>query len=291
MTDKILCIYHGGCTDGVAAAWAVWRALGERVEFYPGVYQQEPPDCSGRDVVFVDFTYKRPVIERIASVARSVLILDHHKTAEADLVPPPDGVTVEFDMGRCGALMAWDHYHNSDARPLMLIDVDARDRWVKGRSADNDALIMALRSYPHDRAAAGGMWALLFKAWDRLMDPRHRQELLVEGRAINRYYQLRVDDALALAADWRINGMTVPAANCNYSLVSDVAGTLAESTHGVGAGWYVDGDRVVFSLRGRKGVDVSELAKIFGGGGHAGAAGFAVPVAQVDFAAREVLAT
>ena len=37
-----LCIYHGGCTDGIAAAWVVWRADPTYV-FYPGIYQQEPP--------------------------------------------------------------------------------------------------------------------------------------------------------------------------------------------------------------------------------------------------------
>lgn len=37
---KPLCIYHGGCDDGFAAAWCVRKALGDDVEFYPGVYQK-----------------------------------------------------------------------------------------------------------------------------------------------------------------------------------------------------------------------------------------------------------
>ena len=58
-----LCIYHGGCDDGFAAAWCVRAALGDEVEFYPGVYAKEPPDATGRDVLMVDFSYKRPVLE------------------------------------------------------------------------------------------------------------------------------------------------------------------------------------------------------------------------------------
>ena len=62
--SKVLCIYHGGCDDGFAAAWAVRRALGADVEFYEGVYQTPPPDCADRDVMLVDFSYKRPVLSR-----------------------------------------------------------------------------------------------------------------------------------------------------------------------------------------------------------------------------------
>ncbi len=43
---KPLCIYHGGCDDGFGAAWAVRRAFGFNVEFYPGVYQNKPPDVT-----------------------------------------------------------------------------------------------------------------------------------------------------------------------------------------------------------------------------------------------------
>src|SRR5262249_46835791 len=90
---KPLCIYHGGCDDGFAAAWVVRKALGGEVDFYPGVYQKDPPAHDGRDVIFVDFSYKRPVLEAMAQQAASVLILDHHKTAAEDLCDlpqPPD---------------------------------------------------------------------------------------------------------------------------------------------------------------------------------------------------------
>ncbi len=86
---KTLCIYHGNCQDGFAAAWTARqiRAFGDRVEFYPGVYQDAPPNVTSRDVVFVDFSYKRSVLEEMAANARSIVIFDHHKSAEEDLAP------------------------------------------------------------------------------------------------------------------------------------------------------------------------------------------------------------
>src|ERR1700693_3610721 len=80
MLMKTLCIYHGHCDDGFAAAWAVRKAfVPDFFEFYPGVYQQQPPDVTDRHVLLVDFSYKRPVLLEMASKARSIMILDPHK--------------------------------------------------------------------------------------------------------------------------------------------------------------------------------------------------------------------
>ena len=102
---KVLCIYHAFCADGFGAAWIVRRALGDGVEFHAASYGQEPPDVTGRDVLMVDFSYKRPVLVQMAAKAKSILILDHHKTAQADLVDLPDNVQTIFDMERSGAML------------------------------------------------------------------------------------------------------------------------------------------------------------------------------------------
>jgi len=80
-----LCIYHGGCDDGFAAAWIVWKRFGGAVEFHPGVYGRAPPDVTAKRIAIVDFSYKRPVMVEMAAKAEHILVLDHHKTAEADL--------------------------------------------------------------------------------------------------------------------------------------------------------------------------------------------------------------
>ncbi len=148
---KKLCIYHGNCADGFGAAYAVWKRYGEEVEFYPGVYQQDPPDVAGCDVIMVDFSYKRPVIEKMAEVANSILILDHHKSAEEDLrqwtsegepqdytewnpAPMEDPVGDEhvcaiFDMERSGAMIAWSFFHPFEPIPQLFKHIQDRDLW------------------------------------------------------------------------------------------------------------------------------------------------------------------
>lgn len=95
---KVLCIYHAFCADGFGAAWIVRRALGDGVEFHAASYGQEPPDVTGRDVLMVDFSYKRSMLDKMAEVARSILVLDHHKTAAEDLDSLP-------------AAMEWPTWH------------------------------------------------------------------------------------------------------------------------------------------------------------------------------------
>ena len=166
-----LCIYHGNCADGFTGAWVVRRALGD-VEFYAGVYQTPPPDCTDKDIILVDFSYKRPVMEQIIAVARSVLVLNHHKTAAADL-DELTGATVVFDMERAGSRIAWDYYFPNEAPPPVLLHVEDRDLWRFSLPKTRE-IQANIFSYPYE-----------FAIWDRLMaaDPA---VLAVEGEAIER---------------------------------------------------------------------------------------------------------
>ncbi len=271
-----LCIYHGGCTDGVAAAWAVHEAHPDW-RFYPGVYQQDPPWALIREsseVYLVDFSYKQGVMRRIADQCHGpVYVLDHHATAEDDLKPLlAEGVLHgQFDMERCGALMAWDWFHEQPRPPLMAY-IDARDRWVMNDVVLEhvlDHVIMALRSYSHDMP-------LQFDLWGELMEAPAL--LAAEGIAIHRYYRILVEDAKGRAQLVTLGPyQNVPCANAPYNLASEVAGELAkDSPDGLAFVWWQNSDgSYTTSLRSRDGgPHVGNLAIQWGGGGHPEAAGF-----------------
>jgi oligoribonuclease NrnB/cAMP/cGMP phosphodiesterase (DHH superfamily) len=259
-----LCIYHGNCADGFSGAWVVRRALGETTNFYPGVYQNAPPDVSGRDVVLVDFSYKRPVMEQLISTAKSVLVLDHHKTAAEDL-QNLSGAEVVFDMGRAGSKIAWDYYFPHEAAPPVLLHVEDRDLWrfALPKTREIQANIF---SYPYE-----------FAIWDRLMasDPA---VLAIEGEAIERKHFKDIAELLGVVQRrMTIGGYNVPIANLPYTLVSDAAHKMAQGEPFAGCYWDTAKGRI-FGLRSTDaGIDVSGIAKQYGGGGHRNAAGFTVP--------------
>ena len=264
---KILCIHHGNCADGFAAAWVVRKVFGEEnVEFVAGVYQTPPPDVKGRNVILVDFSYKRPVLEKMVEDADSVTVLDHHKTAEADLTGLAGADTV-FDMSRSGARIAWDYFFPDIAPPQLLLHIEDRDLW-RFELPSTREIQAAIFSYPYD-----------FAVWDKLMtlDPVN---LIAEGTAIERkHFKDIVELVKVCRRELKIGGVVVPAASLPYTLTSDAGHLMAiEHPSKIGVCYWDTPVGRVFSLRSTDdGPDVSEIAKQYGGGGHAHAAGFTVP--------------
>lgn len=272
---KPLCIYHGHCDDGFAAAWCVRHAIPD-AEFYAGRYQQEPPDVTDRDVLIVDFSYKRPVLERMAERARSVLVLDHHQTAAEDLSgfpepepfgtwlnAPPSIIVTQFDMNRSGAGLTWDYLYRGRPRPEFVNYIEDRDLWRR-QLPGSDLFTIALRSYPQD-----------FEVWDDLI-AAGPAPLIAEGRSIHRYYRLRVEEIKRNAYLATILDFPVWVSNAPYFVASEAAGELAERDDCIFAACFhqFSNGRWGYSLRSRGDFDVSEVAKFYGGGGHKNAAGF-----------------
>lgn len=280
---KPLCIYHGNCQDGFAAAWAVWKALPD-CDFYPGVYQEPPPDVADRDVVMVDFSYKRDMLENMADSAKSILILDHHKTAQEDLaefpMPPADlpdhkgwmpdaGVFALFDMERSGAGITWDHFHLAP-RPPLINHVEDRDLW-RFKLDRTREIVAALFSYPYE-----------FYVWDALMLQTDMKALFRDGMAIERKHHKDVAELVEVCKRRLvIGGHEVWAASLPYTLTSDAGHLMAQGEPFAACYWDTPEGRV-FSLRSTDdGIDVSEIAKQYGGGGHRNASGFRVPLDQL----------
>lgn len=296
---KPLVIYHANCADGFTAAWAVRQAMD--ADFHPGVYGKAPPDVAGRDVVLVDFCYPRTVLVQMQAIARSILVLDHHKTAEADLQPSdesgrellrfdqsvvrhrwnwerfrgfvePDGASLDnacvyalFDQDRSGAGIAWDFFHPGKARPALVDHVEDRDLWRFAMQHTRE-ICATVHSYPYT-----------FEAWDALAAETafslYQQGLVLErGRAKDVAEQVEL-----CRRELTIGHYTVPAASIPRSLVSEAGHVMAKGQP-FAACYYDKADGRVFSLRStHDGIDVSEVAKLYGGGGHARAAGFTVP--------------
>ncbi len=95
-----------------------------------------------------------------------------------------------------------------------------------------------------------------------------------QGTAILRYQGQLIDAICATAREVKIGGYKVLAANTSV-LFSEVAGKLAAGRP-FGAAWFLRADRKrQWSLRSRdNGIDVSKVAKKYGGGGHWAAAGY-----------------
>lgn len=289
-----LCIYHAGCQDGQAAAWVVWKYFKGYVELEPMQYGDSAPleeKLRGRNVVFVDFSLPHDAIIRMAEYTATILILDHHVTAQKELegFPVPGGpydperwfdeepfgcIRCLFDMKRSGASMAWDYFFGG-RRPRLINLVEDRDLW----RFKFDPYTRSIHSYLTLQTFDPEQWQSLAS---RLESEVGLETAKAQGAAINQYIMQQIDYVLRKNVRYvKIAGCSVPFVNMYYGWASE-AGNLLAKGHQFAATYYdTDKERIV-SLRSDgdslMSFDVSQIAKSYGGGGHKHAAGFKVPL-------------
>lgn len=263
--SNTLVIYHGQCSDGLCAAWVARKVL-PNAQFFPAIHGQPPPDVSGKDVYLFDFAYKRPTILEMHERAKSLAVIDHHKTAAKDLSDLP---FCTFDMSRSGATLAWEHFKNriKGEMPWLVSYVEDSDL-CKFSLPFSREINASLNSYPFD-----------FKVWDALerVYPTSyiaNTALVHDGKVILRFRERLVEMVLQHARRVELDGYRVMAANTSV-VHGEVASKLAQDNP-FGVAWYRREDgKIVHSLRSiETGVDVSVVAHNHGGGGHLHSAGF-----------------
>lgn len=282
-----LVIYHGHCRDGFCSAWVASQFL-EDAEFFPADYGSDAPlnflgDPSirlirDRDVYIVDFSYPRSDMTAIAAYAKSLTVLDHHRTAEADL----EGfeaesrelgrdVTVVFDMERSGAGITWDWLSQREklvqyvTRPWLVNYVEDRDLW-RFNYLDSEAVNAYIATLPFE-----------FGEWNKA-SVLGLDEVTERGKICQTKTAQYIRETLAANAQLvDFAGEDVPLVNASPVDLSELVRELFDQTDDApfAMGFSQAGDgRYHYSLRSNEDFDVSEVARRYGGGGHAQAAGF-----------------
>lgn len=264
-------IYHGGgCMDGFCAAWVAHGVLGDTAVYVPVQYGRRPPETPfGATVYVLDFSYPASDLMDLAEQSRQVTVLDHHLSAErelADLTYPCLSIT--FDMTKSGAMLAWEHFHPGEPAPEIIRYVQDRDLWA-WELPDSRAFSAALKLVAFD-----------FQCWDSvhltLPYGAYRAGFLERGRAVVMAQDMIIKGLCDKAFTTRILGHSVPCVN-SPAYQSEIGDELCRRRPEApfAAVWFSqDMTSRVWSLRSRNGFDVSEVAKYFGGGGHAAASGF-----------------
>jgi len=155
---KPLIIFHAHCSGELLAP--LFRLDADAVTpadyvsadhgFYPTV---DDLNVDGREIFILDFSFPRKALDEMRSRAKSVVILDHHKTAEKTLAGFPGAI---FDMTKSGAVMAWEYFHPGVPVPQLLQRVEDRDIW-RWALLDSAAAMAYLDTRPFD-----------FEVWDEL---------------------------------------------------------------------------------------------------------------------------
>jgi len=274
-----LILYHNNCPDGWCAAY-ICKLKYPEAQLIPLNHglDEEVLDslfegCRNEDVIMVDYSLRtRELNDQLNSVAKSFLILDHHKTAQATL----EGASyATFDMKRSGAGLAWDYLFGKDS-PEMADATDSvksyRPFWVS-YIEDQDLWNWQL-DHSHEVNAFLMVQPRTVETWNEITKIGV-DDAYANGVGVRQYIEYYTRSVVAEAQEGSMENYKVAVLNIPYAGVSEAGNALCKAGYPVALLWFERGDGMTtFSLRGDGSVDVSAIAKTFGGGGHNNAAGF-----------------
>lgn len=255
---KTYILYHKNCTDGFGAAYAAWKKYFDNAIYIAVSYDEPLPEIELNSLVFVlDFCLPVLVTEKIKSHSK-VITLDHHIAAEEKIKVSTEYV---YDINRSGAKIAWDYFHPNTTNKI--IDYISDKDLGKFELFKCKEIICALESYGRD-----------FKVWDNL----DIDQLLQEGIHILRSKNNEINILMEKAYMFQMGSHKIPVINTSI-FMSEVADRLLEvypdsKFSGTYNAYEKDGKMYrKWSLRSKQ-VDVNDIAKKYGGGGHKFAAAF-----------------
>lgn len=288
--SNVVCLFHDDCFDGLGAAWALSKRFPD-AEYHNVRYKEPPPaGLNGKIVYIVDFCYPLASLIEISVVAEEVHILDHHKGMAETIEQFNETMRLMgydqtkfngvFDITRSGALLTWETLHPDYPAPMIIHYISDRDLWAK-QYEETSTIMAGLGSYPMDLA----LWDRMFH-WDPSYHPADTNHphhafcasLEADGPIVERKMSTDIERLITIGQrSIQLGDYTVPLINIPRMLVSEALEGLARQ-HPFAVGYFDTENYREFSLRSTKGkgVDVIEIARLYGGGGHTNAAGFRV---------------
>jgi oligoribonuclease NrnB/cAMP/cGMP phosphodiesterase (DHH superfamily) len=294
LVTKSICFHHND-PDGHASGAIVRYALGNAVTLIESDYNGTPIipwDLveQAEQVIVTDFSFPVADMRRLAE-GRELVWIDHHKSAIAEFAGIADHWPGIRDVSEAACVLTWRYFFPQRPVPKAVILVGDRDTW---RWAEKDTGPFNESLHSHDHHANNAAF------WKPLLeddDPSTLEKMIEEGIWLREIKLRKVDRTMkARSFEVRFEGYRTLAVNTRGS--GDVG------NYGRDCGYeivyaYVDEMRVgglttVVTLYSNQ-VDVSVVARRYGGGGHAGAAGFSFlrgttpfpPGSQVEWDTRQ----
>lgn len=298
-----LVLFHGGCPDGFAAAFAAYLVRGNKCEYVGighGQGKRLPDNVDGKQVALLDFSFDRETMEELLNRAKGVIVLDHHASAQEALVSMPDEAKV-FEMKQSGATLAWDFFHGTKKCPLLFRYIEDRDIWrwslrrSKEFSASQDLEIPVPAPGRLDNPDVS------FAPWKKLYDGGHKSldSMISKGSSIVAYQEKLVSQMARSARVRRlkeaphlkayvVDGSVLASELGNHLSLMGIDNDIVYAAVVNYKPGKVAGEGMwTVSLRSLHGshdgaADVSQIAKKYGGGGHRAASGAAFKVRDLE---------
>ena len=269
LNKKIAVLYHAECLDGFTAAYAAFKKFGERAEYRPVKYQEEPPEgLKEKEIYIVDFSYPKTVLKKITENNKKVVVIDHHKTARENIKAADE---FYFDLEHSGAYLAWKYFWPEKRAPKLVSYVEDQDLW-RFKLPQTKFIMAYISTISFD-----------FRQWGKLEiemeELKKRKEFIRQGKILAAQTE-RIIEWLADKKAYLVEfeGRKTLAVNNSYKIItSELGHILSKKQPPLAIIWSERGGLRDISLRTDGSIDAGKVAAKYGGGGHPGAASFRWP--------------
>jgi len=259
-------IYHHNDADGRCAGAIALRGL--RPPFYPQTIEMDYKDSLNLDSIkkgemlyILDFSFKPEVMEQISRKTTGIVWIDHHKTA----ISYDYNFAGRFDINRSGCELTWDYFLQT--KPPMAVQlIGDYDTWQFKFGEKSEFMNLGIKLYPHQPED---------EIWAHLLSTNHEEDLdilLNEGKICRTFRDMICSDyAKAQGFETEFDGHKAFAMGLYMFGSKAFAQKIKE--YPLCISFEFDGKNYTIGLYSEQ-IDVGNLAKKYGGGGHRGAAGF-----------------
>ena len=271
---KSICFHHND-PDGHASGAIVKYVLGDGVTLIESDYDGTPIPWDlveqAEQVIVTDFSFPVDEMKRLAE-SRELVWIDHHKSAMLEFEGIADDWPGIRDLSEAACVLTWKYFFPERPVPRAIVLIGDRDIW-RWAEEDTGPFGESLYNQDHD-ANNAAFWkplleddqAVLAKmieegTWLRENTLRNTDHMMAA-----RSFEVQFEGYQTLAVNTRGNG---DVGNYGRDRGYEIVYTYVDEMQ-------VSGLTTVVTLFSNK-IDVSVIAKRFGGGGHAGAAGFSFP--------------
>ena len=298
-------IYHKQCFDGFTSLFVAYVAgvIDKDTSIYPDVPSatSTPPGVMGKDVLIVDVAYNIDILREIIDTAKSVTFIDHHISIRDDVqnfiekdmaeYRKTKYVKIIYSEDMCGATLIWRFLYGENAVPLFIKYIEDNDTgtWKYDKTKP---FILALQSNYTMTPSFSNL-----EQWKTLLNKYHVFKMCADGMIMQKYHDTiltdnarryslelfpsetvynKFKDHFEKKGQYRVAvfcGMGCPSVTSMGTKLLDVVDCDFVMI------WTLNIDRkeYVIAMRSKE-VDISKIAKLFGGGGHklAGAFSFTV---------------
>lgn len=264
--EKVL-ISHGNCSDGFGAAWAIWKEYGDNLTYHFSTHSNTPYLYKEKSILFLDFAYDRKIMD-LLDKNNKVLVIDHHYDTVKDLNGFKNAI---LDMSKSGAILAWESLYPKKEAPLIL-------KYVQDRDLRKFEL-----PYVHEVLSVLDTIPKTFKNWDSfsIILEKDFPSIVEKGKILRHQFLNILNGIIKEAQPININGYEGLAVNANWEFASYAADKLSEKAD-FGLAWFMDKSGMVkCSFRSSNGLNISNIAALYGGGGHEFSAGATITLVKL----------